>query len=120
MLVPACTTDERARLRTIPWVTPGTGVRLVGVSDQIYFGSRDGRLHAVMPSGSNAWAKATTGLDDSPALAADETIYVGGPNATIYAFMPNGNSRWTRTTGAWIESSPAVFSPTCPRRRFTR
>src|SRR5439155_25317644 len=28
MLVPACTTDERARLRTIPWVTPGTGVRL--------------------------------------------------------------------------------------------
>ena len=92
----------------------------VGVSDQIYFGSRDGRLHAVMPSGSNAWAKATTGLDDSPALAADETIYVGGPNATIYAFMPNGNSRWTRTTGAWIESSPAVFSPTCPRRRFTR
>ena len=108
--------------------TPGAGVRwsyttggvimsspALGADGTIYFGSMDGYLYAVDPSGILKWKFATTtsgtqkGIVASPAVGYDGTIFVGARNGNLYAVDPDsGLEKWHYTTGGVIMSSCVI------------
>ncbi len=81
----------------------------------VYFGSKDGKLHAV--NSANGIARWTFALGDavdasSPAVDANGVIYLGCYDFKLYAVYPNGTLKRTYDTGGFIRSSPVVFGTT--------
>lgn len=77
----------------------------------IYFGSTDGYLYAVSPTGNvRALFQTQDFIESSPAIGADGTIYFGSYDKHFYAVTPNGEAKWSApfATGGKIFTSPAI------------
>lgn len=80
----------------------------------IYYGSEDGKLHAVNPDGSEKWTfEAQPGFCTCPAVGLDGTIYAASRDGVLYAISPNGFKRWEFATDCddycrYYASSPVV------------
>jgi len=59
----------------------------------LYFGSEDGKVHALNPDGSVLWIYDTgVGVRCSPALGPDGTLYVASAGQRLYAIGPGGGA----------------------------
>ncbi len=75
----------------------------------VYFGTADGRLYAVAPTGSKLWqCDATGAVTGSPALGANGTVYFGTDSGRIYAVGRSGDIVWKRSLGGAVRASPTV------------
>src|SRR5262245_20446856 len=85
----------------------------VGSNGTIYVGTRDNRLWAINPDGTEKWSY-TVGNDGdvnvSPAIAPDGTIYMAGTwNGLVHALHPDGTLKWKTAVGGGVSySSPAI------------
>jgi outer membrane protein assembly factor BamB len=113
--------DAGCYLGTSPALSP---------AGRIYIGTDDGRLLALKPNGTLAWAYQTEGhiTSSSPALGRSGMIYIGTELALdttpvttegsdyplipldgkLYAIKPDGTLVWTFSTGASIWSGPVI------------
>ncbi len=76
-----------------------------------YVGSRDGRVYAIAPDGTQKWSfLAGDWVDSSPTLNHDEdTVYFGCWDNSLYAVdASSGQKRWSFATGSLIIASPAL------------
>ena len=81
----------------------------IGADGTIYFGTGEGNLRAINPSGRPKWLfKTGMEIKSSPAVGSDGTIYFGCRNRKFYALRDDGKKRWEFPTAAWIDSSPAL------------
>lgn len=97
------------------WALPLSRVTDASVSiardGTLYVFTRDGRLHAVSPSGTELWNVAAgvapngDNLRPTPAIGADGTIFISG--GTLKAFLPDGRMRWQTTNGTFY-STPVI------------
>jgi len=77
----------------------------------IYFGSRDKKVYAIMPTGKLKWTFQTgAAVDAAPAIGPDGTIYAGSYDGILYAISPEGQQRWQVITGNAISEPAAVAS----------
>lgn len=101
---------------TLKWTfATGAGVRTnpaIGSDGTIYVGSKDNKLYAIRPDGTEKWEFETTGIIDysSPTIGSDGTIYIGSDDKKLYAINPDGTQKWSYATGGSIYSSPAISS----------
>ena len=81
----------------------------IGPDGTIYFGSENGVLYAVSPSGQQRWECRTGGaVYSSPAVDSKGVIYVGSDAGILYAIYPNGLTKWEFDSGTPIWCSPAI------------
>ena len=88
----------------------------VGSDGTVFFGSLDGYVYAVNPSGSLKWqypsateAGIEHGIDGaSPAIGSDGMVYIGGYDGYLYAIRADGTLRWRRALESAISSTPAI------------
>ena len=81
----------------------------IGPNKTIYVGSKDGKLYALNPNGTQKWNYTTGAIYSSPAIGSDGTIYIGSKgDSKLYALNPNGTQKWNYTTGKYIYGSPAI------------
>jgi outer membrane protein assembly factor BamB len=84
----------------------------IGSDGSIYIGSKDNKLYAINPDGTEKW-NFTTGDKirwSSAAIGSDGTIYVGSHDTKLYAINPDGTEKWNFTTGVQVDSPPAIGS----------
>jgi outer membrane protein assembly factor BamB len=82
---------------------------VIGDDGVLYFGAKDGYLHAVNPDGSLKWKYKTDGwIWSTPAISEDGTVYIGTYGDTLYAIYNNGTLRWKIDCRGSITSSPAI------------
>ncbi|EDY84738.1 PQQ enzyme repeat domain protein [Verrucomicrobiia bacterium DG1235] len=87
------------------------GAPAVGADGAVYVGSRDSKVYAVNPDGTQKWVFETGDwVDSSPTLSHDESaVYVGSWDDKMYAVSTvNGAKLWDFQTGNLIVSSPAL------------
>ncbi len=79
-------------------------------SSAIFFGCRDGKLHAVsVTTGSQLWVyNAGSYIDSSPAAGSDGGVCFASTDGVIYSLDSGGALRWQYHTGSSVYSSPAV------------
>jgi outer membrane protein assembly factor BamB len=74
----------------------------------IYFGSDDGSVYALSPSGNLLWEYPTTGtIRSSPTIGSDGTVYFGSGEGGLYALNSDGSLRWQDT----LDSNSLLASP---------
>ena len=102
---------------TVRW-TYDAGARItaepsIAADGTVYAGDAAGKLHAVRPDGSAAWAvtlgRPQSGVGTTPVIGVDGTIYVGAGDAT-YAVAPDGTVRW-RVLGAFTAGNAPAIGP---------
>jgi outer membrane protein assembly factor BamB len=81
----------------------------LGSDRSIYFGSGNGKLYALSPSGSEKWSFQTGAeIQSSPAVASDGSICFGSGDGKLYVLNFDGTEKWELPTGNSILSSPAL------------
>lgn len=82
----------------------------IGRDGTIYFGSTDGKLHAVRKDGSLDWIYKTDGsIKTSPTIGYDKTIYIACMDKNLYALDPDGSLKWKYLIGEPLfMQSPAI------------
>ncbi|MCK4998958.1 MAG: PQQ-binding-like beta-propeller repeat protein, partial [Anaerohalosphaera sp.] len=71
----------------------------VGPDGTVYFGTRNGRLHAVDKNGSARWTHSTDAMIfATPAVDTDGNVFVGSQNGSVYAFASDGSDLWSFAT----------------------
>jgi outer membrane protein assembly factor BamB len=85
------------------------GSPALGPDGTVYAASKDGRLYAINPDGSQKW-QFTAGSTNrsSPAIGNDGTVYFGSDDHKVYAINPSGTKKWEFLTGDMVYSSPAI------------
>jgi outer membrane protein assembly factor BamB len=87
----------------------------IGADGTVYITSRDGKLYAINPNGSQKWS-CTLGEGSfhdpsSPAIGLDGTLYVINYDGNLYAINPDGSQKWTYEIGGGVNAT-APQSPT--------
>jgi len=92
------------------WMTPA-----IASDETIYFGTDDGDLYALTPTGSVKWIFSTgVPMRGSPTLDADGTIYIPtgtytSTTSVFYAINPDGTLKWSYPLPAnWVTYFPSV------------
>lgn len=66
----------------------------------VYVGSRDGKLYAINPDGTQQWAFTTSGqINNTPSVGADGTLYIGSDDGKFYAVNSDGTPKWDYNLG---------------------
>ncbi len=74
----------------------------------IYVGSRDHKLYAINPNGTEKWSFNTDhDIYSSPAICSDGTIYMGSRIGNLYVINPDGTGKWSFEVGETF-SSPTI------------
>ena len=74
-----------------------------------YFGSYEGYLYCVSPSGDLRWKFLAAGeISQSPALGADGSIFFGTATGTFYSLTESGKLRWSFTGSGNITGMTAI------------
>lgn len=87
------------------------GSAAVAADGSVFVGSRDGKLYALRPDGSEKWSFAAGDwVDSAPTLNADEgEVYFGSWDNKLYALdAGTGEKRWEYSVGSLIVCSPAL------------
>ncbi len=92
----------------------GTGGAVVSsptidANGRVVIGSRDGKLYAVKPDGTQSWSvDLGSSIESSPTIAEDGSIYVGAESGDLVALKSSGEVQWRFSTGAAVSSTPAI------------
>lgn len=86
----------------------GTPVSL-GDNGDLYFGSWDKTLYAVLPDGSRSWTFKASGEFSSPiTVGSDGVVYAGNRNNRLYAIDANGAKQWSYKMNGALIGAPAI------------
>jgi outer membrane protein assembly factor BamB len=86
------------------WVGSSAAIASDGT---VYVNSRDGKLCAVNPDGTQKWSYSTGGGIGSPAIGSDNTIYISA-DFGLQAISPFGTNKWKSAIGDSGVSSPVI------------
>lgn len=73
----------------------------------IYFSSRNGKLYALNPDGSEKWNYGIGMSESSPVIGEDGTIYVG-TKSYVKAINSDGTLKWSKFMDGWVDSTIAI------------
>jgi outer membrane protein assembly factor BamB len=100
---------DRSGARKWSYTADFSASPVVGADQTVYFGAKDGSIHALYPDGGVRWTyPAGLTQDVSPALGLDGTVYFGDGDNRLTALNPDGSLKWIADTDPVYQPSPAI------------